>query len=98
MNRAIKLVNKAYNKKFKQLHKNILATNTSGLFIFVEHLRYLRDIYVLADSSVPVVASLNKAIEEFELYKITKNECHWNNFCNLIKLNMKEWLAANDTV
>ena len=91
-------LNNAYTKRFKQLNKNILASEYSGLLVFVEHLRYLRDAYILAQGSVDTIATLNAAIEEFEAFKRTNKDFHWNNFCEFIKLNMKEWLAVNDSI
>ena len=94
----VKQLNSAYTKRFKQLNKNILASEDSGLLVFVEHLRYLRDAYVLTQQSVDTIATLNAAIEEFEAYRNTKKDFHWNNFCEFLKQNMKEWLAVNDSV
>lgn len=94
----VKLLNKAYTKRFKQLNKNILASEDAGLIVFVEHLRYLRDAYIIALGPVDTIATLNAAIEEFEAFKRTKKDFHWNNFCEFLKQNMKEWLAVNDPV
>ena len=90
-------LSKAYLIRFKQLNKNTLTADY-GLSILVEHLKYLRDTYIITQGSTEVIASLNAAIEEFEAYKQTKKEFHWQNFCEFIKLNMKEWLAINDSV
>lgn len=107
MNKNIKQLNKAYDKRFKQLNKNMLITENSGLMtlvgdagliVFVEHLRYLRDIYIIMQQSVDSVATLNAALEEFEAYAESKKEFHWNNFCEFVRLNMREWLATNDSV
>jgi hypothetical protein len=94
----IKQLGKAYTKRFKQLNKTMLNTNTSGLNVFVEHLRYLRDMYILAQKSPEAIATLNAAIEEFETFKTNQKELHWNSFCEFVKLNMKEWLAVNDSI
>ena len=94
----VKQLNRAYIKRFKQLNKNILAAEDSGLLIFVEHLRYLRDIYILTLQSTDTIATLNAAIVEFEAYRNTKKDFHWNNFCEFLKQNMKEWFAVNDSV
>lgn len=93
----IKQLDKAYTKRFKLLNKNILESEDSGLLLFVEHLKYLRDIYILRQPT-DVIVTLNAAIEEFEAYKNTKKDFHWNNFCEFLKQNMKEWLAINDSV
>lgn len=97
MNNKIKQLNKAYAKRFKQLNKNILSTST-GLQVFAEHLKYLRDIFIITQKSADSVASLNAAIEELEAYKKSNKEFHWNNFCEFVKLNMREWLLTNDSV
>ena len=91
-------LNKAYDKRFKHLNKNIMASADSGLMVFVEHLKYLRDVYIITEKSADIVATLNVAIEEFDAFRKTKKEFHWNNFCEFIKLNMKEWLVTNDSV
>lgn len=107
MNKSIKQLNKAYAKRFKQLNKNMLITNNSGLMTlvvdaglvtFVEHLRYLRDIYIITQRSTDSIATLNAAIEEFEAHAENKKEFHWNNFCEFVRLNMREWLATNDSI
>ncbi len=107
MNSKIKQLNKAYKKRFKQLNKNMLITNKSGLMVlvsdaglitFIEHLRYLRDIYILTQQSTNNAATLYAAIEEFDAYTESKKEFHWNNFCEFVRLNMREWLATNDSV
>lgn len=98
MDKKVKQLNKAYTKRFKQLSKNILATENFGLLMFVEQLRYTRDIYIIMQKSTDAIATMNAAIEEFEAFKVNKKEFHWNNFCEFVKLNMKEWLAANDSV
>ena len=94
----VKQLNKAYTKRFKQLNKSILAAEDSGLVVFVEHLRYLRDAYILTLQSAETIATLNAAIEEFEAYRKTKKDFHWNNFCEFLKQNMKEWWSIHDSV
>lgn len=94
----VKQLNRAYTKRFKQLNKSILTAEDSGLIVFVEHLKYLRDIYIITLQPTEVIATLNAAIEEFEAYRTTNKDFHWNNFCEFLKQNMKEWLAVNDSV
>ena len=94
----IKQLDRAYLKRFKQLNKNILESEDSGLLIFIEHLKYLRDIYILLQPAESAAVTLNAAIAEFEAYKNTKKDFHWTNFCEFLKQNMKEWLAINDSV
>jgi hypothetical protein len=94
----VKRLNKAYTKRFKQLNKSILAVEDMGLIVFTEHLKYLRDAYILTQGSIDTIATLTAAIEEFETYRKTKKAFHWDNFCEFLKHNMKEWLAVNDSV
>lgn len=94
----IKQLNSAYTKRFKQLSKDIFTVEDSGLVIFVEHLRYLRDTCVLTLQPIDTIATLNAAIKEFDAYKKTKKDFHWNNFCEFLKQNMKEWFAINDSI
>lgn len=105
MNRTLNRLNKAYTKRFKQLNKNILVTNNSGLIIFIEHLKYLRDTQIMSQNSTEAsektnsdIIALTAAIEEFDAYMKSQKEFHWNNFCEFIKLNMREWLVVNDSV
>lgn len=98
MNRQVKQLRKAYTKRFKQINKNLITVNTSGLLLFLEHLKYLRDTYIITQQSADTVASLTAAIEEFEAYRKTQKDFHWNNFCEFMKLNMREWLTINDSV
>lgn len=94
----INQLNKAYLNRFKQLNKNILNEKDSGLIIFVEYLKYLRDINIVKQKSTNAIATLNAAIEEFEAFRKNKKDFHWNNFCEFVKLNMKEWLVLNDSI
>ena len=98
MNYKIKRLNKAYNKRFKQLGAGLLTSNSAGLVLFVEHLKYLRDSYTIAQPQAEGIITLNAAIEEFEAFKQNQKNFHWNNFWEFIKLNMEEWLAINDPV
>ena len=94
----IKQLDKAYAKRFKQLNRNMTIATDSGLMFFAEYLRYLRDMYIVMQKSTDAIATLNVAIDEFEAFRKTQKEFHWNNFCEFVKLNMKEWLAANDSI
>ena len=98
MNNKIKMLNKAYKKRFKKLNKTMPAAADSGLLMFIEHLKYLRDLYIITHKTTTVIASINAAIVEFEAYKKSQKEFHLNNFCEFIKLNIKEWLMANDSI
>jgi hypothetical protein len=98
MNRKLNQLKKAYNKRFKLLNKNMLIEGNAGLLIFIEHLKYLRDVYTITQASAETVISINTALEEFEMYRNTHKEFHWNNFCEFVKLNMGEWLSVNDSI
>ena len=98
MNYNLAQLNKAYIKRFKLLNKNILTKNNFGLVFFIEYLRYLRDTSILTQKTNETAATLNAAIEEFEAYIRTNKDFHWNNFCEFVRLNMKEWLTVNDSV
>lgn len=100
MSTTLEYLNKSYAKRLKQLNKDILSVtaNEAGLPVFVEGLKYLRDSYIIQHKSVDAISSLNAAVDEFEAYIKTSKDVHWNNFCEIIRLNMKEWLAVNDSV
>lgn len=91
-------LNRVYRKRLKYLVKNILTEKKSGLLIFIEHLKYLRDSYIITGKSSETIISLITAIEEFEANEKNSQNFHWNNFCEFIKLNMEDWLIANDSV
>lgn len=103
-------LSKAYSKKFKVINKDFFTGKDTGLILFVEYLKYLRDCLII---EMPVdsdkneltktkIATIIATIAEFEGYKISKDNnkksFHWNNFCELLKLNMEDWLEPNDSV
>ncbi len=45
--KAVKQLAKAYNKKAKLLNKNFTKDLTTGLALFIEQLKYIRDILIL---------------------------------------------------
>lgn len=106
----IKRLNSAYSKSFKKLNKNFFQNSETGLILFVEYLTYLRDCLVIntvedLNEQVPCkikIATIAAALAEFEAYRTsqeyTKKVFHWNNFWELVKLNMEEWLILNDSV
>ena len=109
--KLLKQLTSAYTKRVKQLNKNFTKTADTGLLIFVEQLRYLRDTIIircsgeqdeLENDSSDAATSLVVAIAEFDAYQSStekeQKEFHWNNFCEFVKLNMEEWLVLNDTV
>lgn len=97
---------KAYEKRLKTLNKDFFKDNKTGLLLYIEYLKYLRDSFILDsykdDRDKLKVAALNAAIAEFYAYdesEVEEVKCfHWNNFCELMRLNMEEWLASNDSV
>lgn len=99
MDSTLKQLNDAYAKRLKQLNKDIVSVaSDAGLPIFVECLKYMRDTYVITQKPADVIATINAAIDEFDAFIKTNKEFHWNNFCEFVKLNMKEWLVANDSI
>lgn len=101
-----KKLNKAYEKRLKTLNKEFFTNNKIGLFSFVEYLKYLRDNFILDsykdDQDKIKIAALNAAIAEFYAWDESEAEdvkrFHWNSFCELMRLNMEDWLASNDSI
>lgn len=103
-------LNRAYSKKIKEIHEDFFVKKETGLALFVEYLRYLRDTFIIETPVAMIddaftktkIATLVTAIAEFDMYKACQEEnkkvFHWNNFCELIKLNMEEWLKTNDSI
>jgi hypothetical protein len=105
--KEIKQLNRAYKTAFNCLQKSIFTDRQCGLMLFVEYLRYLRDLIILHESyeepeSLKLkLATIVTAIAEFEAYtnaETSQRAFHWNNFCELLKQNMEGWLDINDTV
>ena len=103
-----KQLRRAYHSKFNFLQNNIFLSKDAGLVLFVEYLKYLRDLIVLNEYNMESkyskvkVAFIIAAIAEFEAYKQTQDiqqkTFHWNNFCELFKQNMEDWLKVDDSV
>jgi hypothetical protein len=100
-----KSLTKAYNKRAKQLTKTFTADKAAGLLLFVEHLRFMRDNLIIGPESpeaVEQIATLVATVAEFEAYNSSDNQeqktFHLNNFCELVKLNIGEWLVQNDSI
>lgn len=104
-----KQLKKAYKKRFKVLNKSFFDDSASGILLFNEYLKYLRDFmivntddYLESDEKNTRIATINTTVAELASWQKTDNESkkdfHWNNFCELIKLNMKEWLVPNDSI
>ena len=103
----VKQLNKAYKRSFNTLNKSLFQSKSAGLVIFIEHLRYLRDSMLLAaDADLEEanehnmkLATIITAVAEYEASTSTDQKTfHWNNFCELVKQNMEEWLEINDSV
>lgn len=99
----IKQLNKAYKKNFAALNKAFFQSKKTGLKMFVEYLRYLRDLMILSTESLDKAntefATITTAIAEYEASLNTEQKTfHWNNFCELVKQNMEDWLELNDSI
>ncbi len=103
----IRQLNKAYKKSFNALNKSLIQSKTAGLDIFIEHLRYLRDSMILSTeddlekiyNTNTKLTMITAAVAEYEAYANTDQKVfHWNNFWELVKQNMEEWLELNDSV
>jgi hypothetical protein len=103
----VKQLNKAYKKSFDTLNKSFFQSKTVGLELFVEYLRYLRDLMILsAEGDLEKVNNINTrlatiitTIAEYEASIDAEQKVfHWNNFCELVKQNMEDWLGLNDSI
>jgi hypothetical protein len=101
-----KRINRYYYKKTKLLNKDFFKNQKVCLRLFVEHLKYIKTSMLLSRDNdkhvTSAISAITAAIAEFEAYEEctdrTKQIFHWNNFCELVKLNMGEWLTFNDSV
>lgn len=100
-------VEAAYKKKTKKLSSEL--NKDTGMSLFVNHLKYMRDSVVIKPQidleREPVkttLATLMAAIAEFEASKraadIQQKNFHWNTFCDFVKFNMEEWLILYDSI
>lgn len=99
----IKKLNKAYYKRLKTLNRDFFKRDDIGLELFGTYLSYLRDKLIIdADAeNTSKIASIIATIAEFKAYERSADSrkvFHWDNFCELLKHNMKEWLEPNDSV
>ncbi len=103
----VKQLNKAYKKSFNTLNKSLFQSKSAGLNIFIEHLRYLRDSMILSvagdlekiNKINTKLATIITAVAEYEASVNTDQKVfHWNNFCELVKQNMEDWLELNDSI
>jgi hypothetical protein len=97
----------AYKKKIKKLSSDL--NKDTGMSLFVNHLKYIRDSVVIKPQidleQEPVkttLATLMAAIAEFEASKraadTQQKNFHWNTFCDFVKFNMEEWLILYDSI
>lgn len=107
MGKQVKQLNRAYKKSFNTLNKSFFQSKTTGLDMFVEYLRYLRDLMILSvdgdlekDSKTNMkLATIVTAIAEYEASIAAEQKVfHWNNFCELVKQNMEDWLELDDSI
>ena len=106
--KEIKQLKNAYSTRFNLLYKSIFVNKDAGILFFIEYLKYLRDSIVLteygneSEDSKVKIASIIAAIAEFEAYgqahELQQKAFHWNNFCELFKQNMEDWLKIDDSV
>jgi hypothetical protein len=103
--KELKQLNNAYSKLFNNLYKEFFVDRSTGLLLFVEYLKYIRDISILTekDSEHTIkTAAITATIAEFDAYRQTVEQrqkaFHWNNFCELLKYNMEDWLKIDDSV
>ncbi len=108
-----KQIDRTYDYTLKVLRKDFFNNNRAGLNLFIEYLRYVRDKIVISsnslDTTLPenfLVASITTAVAEFEAYEnyyISNaseqlQKFHWDNFWELVKQNLEEWLSFDASV
>jgi hypothetical protein len=96
-------LNRAYNKRINGLAKNFLNDKLSGIKMFDEYLKYIRDCAILDyPEDATVAASLIASVAELEAFvdsdEPENKRFHWINFCEITKDNMEEWLQLNDSL
>ncbi len=101
---------RSYNKSFKFLIKSVTKDQTVGILLFNTYLKYLRDTLILSASfdltkqfpAKTKIATLTAAAAEFDSWQKCEDKAkkifHWNNFCELVKLNIEDWLTINDSI
>ena len=131
-NKDLKLLKKAYKARLKVLNnKEFLGNIGASILLFVEQLKYLRDLLIVESADDPMepielsdpfeefdedltnqpeqedlkeeaLATLIIAIAEFDAYKnstdTSQRDFHFNNFWELVKINIEGWLTLNDTI
>jgi hypothetical protein len=103
----LKQLKRAYKRSFTTLNKSLFQSKAASLSIFIEHLRYLRDSMILltegdfekASKTNTKLVTIVAAVAEYEASTHADQKAfHWNNFCELVKQNMEDWLELNDSV
>lgn len=100
---------KAYSKRLKLLNASFFNNINIGIELFVEYLKYVRDLRLISstcnvyenEQEKACMASIMAAIAEFEAWQTCKEDqkqFHWNNFMELTKQNFMEWITPNDTI
>lgn len=111
--KQIKQIKKTYDSTMKILQKDFFIDNRSGLNLFVEYLRALRDqILIKTGNTEPeslesfYALSITTAVAEYESYEnyLISNgseqlkSFHWNNFWELVKQHLEGWISFNDSI
>lgn len=95
-----KMLAKAYKKSLKKLNKTFFTNKFAGIRLFAEYLRYMRDSLIIdyfdtTDYNTQL-ATIIAVVAEYDAYIAstdkTNKTFHWNNFCELLKQNMEDWL------
>lgn len=103
-NREIKRLIKAYNKRFKALLKEAPNKDSTGILLFIEHLKCRRDLLLLASSKDKQetdyqILLFDTVVAEFEAStSSTYGNFHWNNFCELLRQNKEELTKLHDSI
>ena len=104
-NKRIKQLNRVYRKSLKILSNQLFVDKNTIILLSIEQLKYIRDLLAITalDKNEVALATLSAAIAEFEAYnnkdsKDVYKKFHWENFCELYKQNMEEWLSLNDSI
>lgn len=106
--KELKQLEKAYLAAINNRQKSFFSDKSCGFSLFVEYLRYLRDYSILTkydatdEATKVMIATVTAAVAEFDAYinesDVTHKKFHWNNFCELLKQNMEDWLKLNDSI
>lgn len=91
-------LDKAYKKRLKNLTKDFFIDSKISSQLFILYFKYLRDVSLLRPDSKcsdDNILILNTLIAEFDAFladtTATNADFHLQNFCELLKINQKEW-------